>query len=514
MDASPHLRSCPDEDDLVLYLEAQLSRDEVARFEEHFDACAACHRVAAALAQADSRPFESGSAVNLPSETRVAEIPSRRASRLSKGSVVGRYVVGDPLGEGGMGVVYAAHDSELDRDVALKVVSGRGRDSSGLEKRLLREARLAAQLRHPNVVVVHDVGEDGGCAYLAMELVRGRSLRAYVGDARVPVGARLGWLVDVARGLAAAHAQGLVHRDVKPENVMVDEAGIAKVVDFGIARSSALGTSSGAAKSSSMASTVTQKGTLIGTPSYMAPEQLRDEPVDARIDQFAWGVVAHELLSGARPWKERSLAMVSEILTADPPPLPESLPRPVRAVIRRAMQKSPAQRFASMDEVVLALGPFAHAGATLERSRPVTRTWPVAAAVAVSAVGLAVFLGSRANSTPRAREFTPMTVAAAAPEVRETAPLEMPPLAAPVARPEVPRTDPVGAPHVLPPSPRSSAGGPATTPAAAQSESGVASVSRGTPRRLRPDTRPPSRPDKELDRQPDITQVDPLDFRK
>jgi serine/threonine protein kinase len=193
--------------------------------------------------------------------------------------------------------VYEARDVKLGRRVALKLLPV-GADEPG-RQRLLREARAAAALDHPNAVIIYDVGEDeGGEMFIAMELVRGRPLRAMIGDPSVPIARALRWLVDAARALGAAHRAGLVHRDVKPDNIVVREDGAAKVLDFGIARRD----ESVAAGDLAAMSTVTADGSLVGTPRYWSPEQLRGEAVDARADQFSWAVTAFELLTGEPPW--------------------------------------------------------------------------------------------------------------------------------------------------------------------------------------------------------------------
>ncbi len=265
-----------------------------------------------------------------------------------------------------MGEVYCARDPKLARDVALKVVRpDRTAGIKGDGARLLREARAAAALSHANVLAVYDVGEVTepeelrGVAYIAMELVPGKSLRAYVGDGGIAIEKRVAWLADVARALAAAHRRGLVHRDMKPENVMIRDDGAVKVLDFGIARS-APPLASADVVNASVLETLTTKGIVLGTPQYMAPEQMRGEPIDGRADQFAWGVVAYELLTGRLPW--RPVGSVSELLleilrSEVPPPSAwnEAIPLHVDATIRRAMAKSPADRFATMDDLVVAL---------------------------------------------------------------------------------------------------------------------------------------------------------------
>ncbi len=274
-----------------------------------------------------------------------------------------RYLVEERLGAGGMGEVFRAQDTKLRRQVALKVVrtdpgTGSGSNSDGAV-RLLREARAAAALDHPNAVAIFDVGELDGCAYIAMELVDGRNMRAYVGDVETPVADKVRWLVDAARALSAAHKRGLVHRDVKPENVMIRSDGAVKVLDFGIARRVQSGTSSGAPTVD--ADTITREGVVIGTPVYMAPEQLRGEAIDGRADQFAWGVLAFELLTGALPWPSQAGAVhvVAAILSQPVEPLASLVPDiapEVSEAVARALSKNKAERFADMDDLIRALG--------------------------------------------------------------------------------------------------------------------------------------------------------------
>ena len=296
--------------------------------------------------------------------------------RFAPGERFDRYVIEAALGQGGMARVYRATDSILHRQVALKVVDlredERERSPSMPEvgEWMLHEARAAAALDHPNVVTIHDVGEIDGVAYIAMELIEGRSLRTLIGDATIPIEERIRWLVDVARALAAAHKRGLVHRDVKPENVMVREDGMVKVLDFGIARRPQLLDPNGFevtrdprllgdAKS---LLTLGGKGIILGTPRYMAPEQMAGEALDARADQFSWGVVAYELLSGRSTWKsDDDLLLVAEILSRDPEPLANlvtNVPRRVTAAIHKTLSKSPDDRFAQVDEIVRALEPY------------------------------------------------------------------------------------------------------------------------------------------------------------
>jgi tetratricopeptide (TPR) repeat protein len=330
---------------------------------------------------------------------------------LGPGDHIDRFILEALVGQGGMGSVYRARDPKLQRRVALKILRVEPDDPDRASEgtaRLLREARAAAALEHPNAVAIYDVGELDGRPYIAMELVEGKNLRAYVGDPSVPVGDRLRWLLDVARALAAAHRRGLVHRDVKPENVMVRTDGVVKVLDFGIARRHSVAIDPTGGTTPEGLSTITQEGTVVGTPLYMAPEQLRGDALDGRADQFAWGVMAYELLSGRLPWKfERdAFRLVAAILTSAPEPLDRhapGVPGAVASAVERAIAKEPQARFASMEELVATVelattSPIALAKtermpgveATTARVRRVPR-WAIAAGAA--AVGAAAFLG-------------------------------------------------------------------------------------------------------------------------
>ncbi|TKD03534.1 serine/threonine-protein kinase [Polyangium fumosum] len=292
--------------------------------------------------------------------------------RLRPGDTVDRYVIEAPLGEGGMGDVYQARDTRLERRVALKLLRKQGTAEpeawQRAEGRMLREARAAAALSHPNTVAIYDIGELDGAPYLAMEFVDGVSLRQLIA-AGTTSSRRLGWLVDVARALSAAHREGIVHRDIKPENVMLRDDGAIKVLDFGIARRMRVGLSTRGSTpgeddldppSNPKSDTLTGEGMMVGTPAYMAPEQLRGDAVDARIDQFGWGVLAYELLTGEVPFGPGldGVRLLSAILADDPPSLDGIVPATVERTLRRAVSKRPADRFPSMDHVIETLVPF------------------------------------------------------------------------------------------------------------------------------------------------------------
>ena len=251
---------------------------------------------------------------------------------LERGRALGRYVVLARLGSGGMGVVYAAYDPELDRKVALKLLHGAKDDA---QPRLLREAQAMARLSHPSVVTVHDVGTVEGRIYVAMEFIDGLTLRDWLDHEKdAPFERRLEILRLAGEGLAAAHGQELVHRDFKPDNVMVGNDGRVRVLDFGLARatgetaeevairqeSADLSTS---ASSKALSVELTRTGAFLGTPRYMAPEQFEGRDADARADQYAFALTAWEVLYGKRPFSGDSAAasgLARSIGKLTPPP--------------------------------------------------------------------------------------------------------------------------------------------------------------------------------------------------
>ncbi len=303
---------------------------------------------------------------------------------LNRGDKLAHYTIESLLGSGGMGAVYLAVDSRLHRRVALKVIldSDKPEEVKESAARLLREARAAASLTHPNIVGVFDVGETDGRVYLAMEYVVGKTLRELMRDESIAWQRRLRWLVEVARALGAAHREGLVHRDIKPENVMVRDDGLVKVLDFGIARrtgASLFGVVDPTGKTEQAHVALTGKGLVIGTPMYMAPEQLKGGEPDIRTDQFSWGVMSYEVLCGERPWAEKSdlLAAVATILTEEPTSIRKhapDLPPAIESAVARTLARNPDDRFESMDEIAELLEPLAvRSGPTVSRAGPTTR---------------------------------------------------------------------------------------------------------------------------------------------
>lgn len=257
---------------------------------------------------------------------------------LQPGDTFERYTIEALIGQGGMGCVYRAYDPRLDRRVALKVIFPSVAPAAA-NARLLREARAAAALDHPNAVAIFDVGEFDGAPYIVMELVEGRTLRRAAGDAALPVSICVAQLADIARALAAAHHRGLVHRDIKPENVMVRGDGMVKVLDFRDrpTRGRAPRSPERHAASPADAHRGGRQARDACAPVYMAPEQIRGDEFDGRADQFGWGVLAYELLAQKMPWRGDSdaLAVMASVLT-DPVDLRPVALRDVHALASRS----------------------------------------------------------------------------------------------------------------------------------------------------------------------------------
>ena len=270
------------------------------------------------------------------------------------GQQLGHYRILEKIGAGGMGEVYRAHDEQLDRDVALKVLPAHTLTDEIARARLLREARAAAALNHPHICTIHEVGEAGGQAYIAMELVEGQPLSALVPGQGLPVETVLRFGSQIADALAHAHERRIVHRDLKSANVVITPEGRAKVLDFGLAKRLS-GEELTEATTKSLAS-LTQAGALVGTVPYMAPEQLRGQPADARSDVWALGIVLYEMAAGRRPFQgQTGFELSSEILNQVLPPLPPAVPTELGAVIERCLAKEPGQRYQQGREVRAAL---------------------------------------------------------------------------------------------------------------------------------------------------------------
>ena len=327
------MAGCLDDVALLELIHGQLAPADMVGVDAHLDTCDSCRDLVALAARgSDGR-----------------DAPA--ADELRAGDAVDRYIVLDRVGGGAMGVVYAAHDRELDRKVALKLLRPERADA-GDATRVLREAQAMARLQHPNVVTVHDVGTAGDRVFVAMELVAGPTLRVWAHGR--PWRERLACLVAVGRGLAAAHAAGVIHRDVKPDNVIVDEHGRPRIGDFGLARADE--ERRGLVGTAALATTLTQTGSVIGTPLYMAPEQLRGEPATVASDQFGLAVTVWEILFGARPFLGKELGELARAIERGPiAPERRGVPAAVERALRRGLAFDPQRRHASVDALVTAL---------------------------------------------------------------------------------------------------------------------------------------------------------------
>ncbi|MCE9576147.1 MAG: serine/threonine protein kinase, partial [Deltaproteobacteria bacterium] len=276
----------------------------------------------------DPEPSEA----TLPAETVGASVAT--------GGRIGRYVVLEALGRGGMGVVIAAYDPDLDRKVAIKLLAG-GEVASAATARLVREARAMARLVHPHVLAVHEVGVVDGRAFIAMEFAPGGTLREWCAREQPPWPVVLARCLQAGRGLAAAHAAGLIHRDFKPDNVLLAADGTARVADFGLVSGGddlAIAITDGATSAAaSIQGQLTQPGAQLGTPAYMAPEQFLGEPVGAAADQFAFCVTVWTLLHGERPFAGQTSATIAAAVVAGElvePTVERGVPAWIRAALR------------------------------------------------------------------------------------------------------------------------------------------------------------------------------------
>jgi eukaryotic-like serine/threonine-protein kinase len=336
----------------VAFAEGVLAPDALARVESHAVACAQCQDLlAAAIATgALKRPRPAG-----------ATVPFAEQS-LSRGDQLGRYTILAPIGRGAMGEVYAAYDDHLDRKVAVKLLRvGTGPRSASAETRLIREARALAKVSHPNVVAVHDAGTLKGRVYLAMDYVDGTTVSEWLAER--PRGRQeiLTVFVSAARGLAAAHAAGLVHRDFKPSNVMIARDGTVRVADFGLARLEGATAEDGDPPHDPAPSRnprVTQTGELLGTPLFMAPEQFRGRAADARTDQFSFCVSLYRALYGASPFRFDTIEVLRGNVLAgriQPRPPHSAIPSWLRQVLIRGLAVEPDSRWPTMAELLKAL---------------------------------------------------------------------------------------------------------------------------------------------------------------
>ncbi len=284
-----------------------------------------------------------------PAYKEVPELFESDADNALVGKRLGPYSVTDKIGRGGMGIVYLARDTRLDRPVAIKMLAPKFTSDSQQRERLKREARAAAKLSHPGIATVYSLEEYGDDLYMVSEYVRGNTLLQVIGGGPVKMTLMLDIAAQIARALAAAHEQGIVHRDLKPENIIRTESGLIKILDFGLARIEPKTRTGSDLR-------LTRSGMFLGTPAYAAPEQLLGEEIDRRADIFSFGVMLYEMAAGKHPFgKTDSMAMIARILEAEAADLrginPE-IPKELDRIIRRCLKKNPNDRYADTRDLL------------------------------------------------------------------------------------------------------------------------------------------------------------------
>jgi hypothetical protein len=331
------------------------------------------------------------------------------------GTRLAHYQVERPIAEGGMGIVYRARDTHLERDVALKVLPRSFAESSERLSRFEQEARTAGGLRHPNLLAVFDVGVHDGLPFIVSELLDGETLRETLRrvDGPLPLRKAVELAAQIAHGLAAAHARGVVHRDLKPENLFVTRDGRVVILDFGLAKSAA----AAASHDGATAALASHPGLIVGTAGYMAPEQVRGLSVDQRADVFAFGVVLHELLTGQAPFRRATpVETMAAILREEPPPLPPHVPPALAELLRHCLERVPEQRFQSMRDAAFGLealdAPLAEAApwARVRAPRlPPRRLLPAGAAALLGLALLALGAWAGLRFAPEPPSFKQLT---------------------------------------------------------------------------------------------------------
>jgi predicted Ser/Thr protein kinase len=332
---------------------------------------------------------------------------------IARGSRLGPFEIVEPLGAGGMGEVYRARDTRLEREVAVKVLPAELASDPERLKRFEKEARSASALNHPNIVTIYEIGAEGGVSYIAMERVEGQTLREMLVPGPMAAKKLLAIATQIAEGLAKAHEAGIVHRDLKPENVMVTRDGLVKILDFGLAKLTR--TASGSGGGSELPTmTVTTPGVVVGTVGYMSPEQASGDAVDFRSDQFAFGSILYEMATGKRAFQKRTaIDTLGAILNDEPEPIAAvnpQVPVPLRWIAERCLSKEPRQRYASTDDLARDLatvrdrlseatssGQIAASGGVRRRSMA---PFALAALTVALAAGAAFWLGRRAGDRP------------------------------------------------------------------------------------------------------------------
>jgi len=328
------------------------------------------------------------------------------------GQTISHYRIVEKLGEGGMGVVYKARDTRLDRFVVIKVLPAEKVADSERKDRFVKEAKAASSLNHPNIITIYDIGEAEGVDFIAMEFVSGKTLDQLISRHGMRLNEALKCSVQIADALARAHSAGIVHRDLKPGNIMVNDYGLVKVLDFGLAKLTEATLNSGDDSTRTLRPT-TEEGKIVGTVSYMSPEQAEGKKVDARSDIFSFGAVLYEMVTGGQAFhgdtKASTLAAILKDSPRPPSQLVDGLPREVERLISRCLRKEVNQRSQHMDDVKLALQELKEESdsgvlgiAAVSRPKPRRFAWALGVAAALIIATLGVWLVRSKNEVPEA----------------------------------------------------------------------------------------------------------------
>ncbi len=331
---------------------------------------------------------------------------------ISPNTTIAQYTIVFKIGEGGMGEVYRARDTKLGRDVAIKVLPASLSENTERLNRFEQEAQAAGALNHPNILVIHHIGVHDGAPYIVSELLEGETLRERMNGTAMTQRKAIDYALQIARGLAAAHEKGIVHRDIKPDNIFVTNDGRVKILDFGLAKLTAAITASESQTDVPTRKVNTDPGTVMGTVGYMSPEQLRGQITDARSDIFSFGAVFYEMLSGKRAFQRNSMAeTMSAILKEDPPDLSTTnaaISPALERVVQHSLEKAPEQRFHSASDLAFAIEALSGSsidsdarttalstavGRTKRKVLNISRLWVIISAIlTLGLIGLAAFV--------------------------------------------------------------------------------------------------------------------------
>src|ERR1039458_10012796 len=338
---------------------------------------------------------------------------------LAPGTILGQYEIHSPLGAGGMGEVYRAHDTRLDREVAIKVLPESLTTDPDRLRRFEQEARAAAALNHPNILAVYQMATHDGVSYMVTELLDGETLRERLRRGPIPLRKAIDYAGQIAHGLAAAHDKGIVHRDLKPENLFITKDGRVKILDFGLAKLTQ------PTDSSELDATVaqgTEPGMVMGTAGYMSPEQVRGKTADHRSDIFAFGTILYEMVTGKQTFrKPTSAETMTAILNEEPPSISQIAPASppgLQRVVHRCLEKSPEQRFQSASDMAFALDALSDSTVTTSTGShaPVGTGWTRRqklfagiTGITVLALGGLAYLLLRPEPAPKVSNYVQLT---------------------------------------------------------------------------------------------------------